>query len=194
MPTLSRLEHLSTLLTQPRHIDAISKRIKVLVSELDRVYESRRRIANLPGGPQAAIAALVTSNNASGGDAAAGASGGDGTGNPKSVTAPLDPITLSKLDDLFALSARVRPLLPLAPALLQRLRSLATLHASASGFAASLAAVEESQGQVRAGQEEMGKAMESLEESLKANDERLKGNLAAVMGRMEELEKRVAAL
>ncbi|CEH17848.1 Putative dynamitin [Ceraceosorus bombacis] len=44
LPTLSRVEHLVTLLAHPRHLDSISRRIKVLVSELERAQEARRKL------------------------------------------------------------------------------------------------------------------------------------------------------
>lgn len=180
LPTLARLEHISTLLSQPRHIDAISKRIKILVSELDRVYESRKKLAALPGNLSSTVATLNDGKSSSGGG--------------EDAATPLDPITLSKLDDLFALSSRIQPLLPLTPSLLARLRSLASLHSSASQFSSSLDSLTNSQAELKSGQEEAKKALSSLEESMAGNAERVKGNLDVVMKRLEDLDKRFKAL
>lgn len=176
LPTLARLEHLSTLLTQPRHLDAISKRIKLVASELDRVYESRSRLASIPGAQDSTVAAVSEA------------------GGGFQQTSPLDSITLAKLDDLFVLSSRIQPLLPLAPALLARLRSLAGLHSSASQFSASLTQVERSNEELKTGQDDLGKAVTALEESVASNEVKMKGNLESVMTRMEALERRMKAL
>lgn len=179
LPTVSRLEQLAALLTQPRHIDAVSKRVKVLVSELDRVYDSRKRLASLPNdGP-------------SGGASADSESGQEQT---RQQTSQLDPISLSKLDDLFHLSTRIQPLLPLAPQLLQRLRSLATLHASASQFASSLEQLQEEQQEIITTQTQFQAALSQVEKSIQDNNERTRANLDVVMNRLEDVEKRVRAL
>lgn len=44
--TLARLDHFMNVLTQPRHLDSIARRVKVLLADLDRAAASRR-----PGGP-----------------------------------------------------------------------------------------------------------------------------------------------
>lgn len=180
LPTVARLEHLATLITQPRHIDAVSKRIKLLVAELDRVYEARRKLSTLPTGS---------------GPAAVIADGGNGnaTGSAEEK-APLDPITLSKLDDAFALCSRLQPLLPLAPALLQRLRSLSQLHSSAANFASTLDEVDASQKDVEAHLGQMVEALKEVSQSLTENEQRTKANLDVVMQRMEQLDKRIAEL
>lgn len=183
LPTVARLEHMAALLSQPRHIDAVSKRIKLLVAELDRVYEARRKLSTLP--TSSGAGAVV----ACGGDSLAAASGSE-----TDRIAPLDPITLSKLDEAFALCSRIQPLVPLAPALLQRLRSLSQLHASASDFASTLENVHRSQRDVESHLAEMLQALKDVGESLKENEQRTRGNLEVVKQRMEQLDKRIAAL
>ncbi len=42
VPTLGKLDHLLTLLTQPRHLDAITRRVKLLLVDLDRVAAASR--------------------------------------------------------------------------------------------------------------------------------------------------------
>lgn len=42
LPTLGKLDHLLTLLTQPRHLDAISRRVKLLLVDLDRAVAASR--------------------------------------------------------------------------------------------------------------------------------------------------------
>lgn len=157
LPTLTRLEQLATLLTQPRHIDAISKRVKVLVSELDRVQETRRKL---------------------------GTTDGDST----------DPITSAKIQDLFALSTRLAPLVPVAPALLDRLRSLAALHSNASRFQGDLTALQTEQGEVKGSLQLFTDSLKQVELSLQDNQRRFAENLQGVMARIEELSRRVDAL
>ncbi|CAO1627684.1 unnamed protein product [Sympodiomycopsis kandeliae] len=162
LPTLARLEHLSTMLTQPRHMDAISKRVKVLVSELDRVHESRQRLQQ--------------------------------QSPDDSSTKDLDPISVSKLNDLYALSNRLQPLLPLAPQLLNRLRSLATLHSDSSRFSSTLTRLEEEQNELKADQQLLKDSMNAVENSLVENQKKFNTNLETVYQRLEEVQKRISQL
>jgi nuclear migration protein JNM1 len=42
LPTLGKLDHLLSLLTHPRHLDAISRRVKLLLVDLDRAAAAAR--------------------------------------------------------------------------------------------------------------------------------------------------------
>lgn len=185
LQSVSRLDHLLTLLTQPRHLDSISRRVKVLVSDLERIHESRRKLGDtrplhvaLSGGMT-----LTTGGDGTAGTKSTLSSSTNGSGTSSS----LPPDAMQKIDELFALLPRIDPLLPLAPRLLTRLQSLSTLHASAATFSESLSSLK---GQVDAlGESEQGlkEVIDGLEKSFEENEARVKGNL-------EAMDKRVAAV
>ncbi|GAA5983468.1 hypothetical protein JCM10908_000298 [Rhodotorula pacifica] len=195
LQTVSRLDHLLTLLTQPRHLDSISRRVKVLVSDLERIHESRRKLGDtrplnvaLSGGMT-----LSTSPDESGATKAlpslassigAGSSGGTS----------LPPDALQKIDALFGLLPRIDPLLPLAPRLVNRLRSLAALHASAATFGDTLTELKGQVGELDEGEKGLREVVDGLEKSFEENEARMKGNLEAMDKRVEEVLKRLDRL
>ncbi|GAA5875277.1 hypothetical protein JCM3774_005768 [Rhodotorula dairenensis] len=188
--TVSRLDHLLTLLTQPRHLDSISRRVKVLVSDLERIHESRRKLGDtrplnvaLSGGMT-----LSTGQDGSGSTTKAPPSG---AGN---AAGSLPPDALQKIDALFALLPRIDPLLPLAPRLVTRLRSLANLHASAASFGESLAELKNQVEELDEGEQGLREVVHGLEKSFEENEARVKGNLEAMDERVEEVLKRLDRL
>lgn len=54
LPLITRLNNQFTILTQPRHIDSISRRLKLLLSDLDRAsaaqHQVHRRLPSQPNG------------------------------------------------------------------------------------------------------------------------------------------------
>ncbi|KAL0252939.1 hypothetical protein I308_102332 [Cryptococcus tetragattii IND107] len=58
VPTLNKHDHLLTLLTQPRHLDAISRRVKLLLVDLDRAAAASRRTG--PGGEYTQLQSLFS--------------------------------------------------------------------------------------------------------------------------------------
>lgn len=93
--------------------------------------------------------------------------------------------------DVALILQRLSPALPTIPHLLTRLRTLSTLHASASGFSASLGELEEEQRRTRAGLEEISRAVEGLEKSFDANTELVAGNLKGLQERLEAVQTRL---
>ena len=119
---LTKLNTQLALLTQPRHLDSISRRLKLLISDLDRL--SNVNAQSGPGRRQ------------------------NQHGHTASVSLP--PSAPSQLQEqLLPLLARLAPHLPHLPHLLTRLRTLSTLHTSAADFQGTLNALEEEQRRVR---------------------------------------------
>ena len=113
---LTKLNTQLALLTQPRHLDSISRRLKLLISDLDRL--SNVNAQSGPGRRQ------------------------NQHGHTASVSLP--PSAPSQLQEqLLPLLARLAPHLPHLPHLLTRLRTLSTLHTSAADFQGTLNALEE---------------------------------------------------
>lgn len=185
LPTLSKLQHLLTLLNQPRQLDSIARRVKGLTSELDKLHEARRKLGDtrplnvaLNGGLTVVV--------------------GDLSDAPPTRPELLDPNlpadALQKLDTLFNLLPRLEPLIPLTPRLLSRLRSLATLHASAATFASTLAALEAEVQRLGEGAGGMDQVLRGLEQSLAENDARVQGNLTGLETRIADVLRRMEAL
>lgn len=108
LPLLTRLNSQLNLLTQPRHIDSVSRRLKLLLSDLDRVSSTLpHRKHSSQTQPQ-------------------GAHG-------------------STLEQVLPLLSRLGPTLPQIPHILARLRTLASLHASAADFQVTMDGLEDEQ-------------------------------------------------
>lgn len=162
---LTRLNSQLTLLTQPRHIDSISRRLKLLLSDLDRASVANAQHAASQR-RQAHQTSLSTSTN-----------GPPGAASP----APLIH------DQLTPILTRLAPLLPHIPHILTRLRTLSALHTGAAAFESTLSGLEDEQRRVRSALEELEKAVEGVERSLGENEAVIKNNV-------KELEERVASV
>ncbi|KAL7009020.1 hypothetical protein EMMF5_001217 [Cystobasidiomycetes sp. EMM_F5] len=185
LSTLSKMEHQLQLLTQPRHLDTISRRVRMLVTDLERVHEARRKIGdNRP--LNVALSSGITIS----------------TGPAPIVPAPaannveqhLSPDSLQKIDSLFVLVPRIDPLLPMAPHLLTRLQSLSTLHSESATFSTNLQDAEDGLGQLKQSEEMLQDLLNGLEESLKSNQNIVTKNIEVLQSRMEQLLERVAKL
>lgn len=198
LQTTTRLDHLLTLLAHPRHLDSISRRVKVLVSDLERVHDSRRKLGDtrplnvaLSGGMTLSTLSPdggAASSTPSLATAASSAARGDGS------TTSLPPDALQMIDALFTLLPRIDPLVPLAPRLVARLRSLANLHASAANFGESLAELKGQVAELDEGKQGLREVVQGLEKSFEENESRVKGNLEAMDRRVDEVMKRLDRL
>ncbi|SPC61812.1 uncharacterized protein UHOD_06297 [Ustilago sp. UG-2017b] len=164
LSTLSRLEHQLSLLSQPRHLDAISRRVKVLVTEMDRVHDTRRKLADLT------------------------------TTDRTTSSSTLTKWEVEKLQQLFEVSTRLEPLLPIIPGVLGRLETLAELHATAAHFGSTLDEMEESQEARLREQEELEELLGKMEKNMEETRGRVESNLDSVIGRIEGLRARLEEL
>ena len=165
LPLLTRLNTQLTVLAQPRHLDNISRRLKLLLSDLDRLaaanQQQQRRGASAEN---------------------------DGSANtPTTVPASLQ-------EQLAPALSRLVPALPQIPHILARLRTLATLHASAAQFSNALSGLEEEQRQSRDALDALTQAIEGVEGSLSENGRVVKGNVAGLEERMDTLTARLDKL
>ena len=119
-------------------------------------------------------------------------SSGPGTSSSTTTTTMgIPPDALQKIDALFGLLTRIDPLVPLAPRLLARLRSLQALHESSTTFATALQGAEgelAALGERRAG---LDQVLASLEETFRANEHKFETNLKALEHRLEGVGKRL---
>ncbi|TFK54017.1 hypothetical protein OE88DRAFT_1805838 [Heliocybe sulcata] len=167
LPMLTRLNAQLTLLTQPRHIDSISRRLKLLLSDLERASHGQGHGSNTrkPHHPQ------------------------------QQQAAPAQPITPSPImEQLAPLLTRLAPNLPHIPHILTRLRTLSALHTSAAEFQSTLESLEEDQKKVREALEDLSKAVTTVEKSLEDNRGTVKGNVKGLEDRVEGLVRRLEEL
>jgi nuclear migration protein JNM1 len=166
LPLLTRLNTQLTVLAQPRHLDNISRRLKLLLSDLDR---------------------LAAANQQQRRSAAA-------EGDSSSTTTAPAVLPASLQEQLAPALARLVPALPQIPHILARLRTLSTLHTSAAQFGSTLSALEEAQRQSREALDALTQAVEGVEGSLAENGRVVKGNVTGLEERIEALTQRLDAL
>jgi len=166
LPLLTRLNTQLTVLAQPRHLDNISRRLKLLLSDLDRLAATSQQ-------HRRSTAAAAEGDN--------------------SATAPAT-LPASLQEQLAPALARLVPALPQIPHILARLRTLATLHTSAAQFGNTLSALEEEQRQSREALDALNQAIEGVDGSLAENASVVKGNVTGLEERIDALTKRLEAL
>ncbi|KAI9598230.1 Dynamitin-domain-containing protein [Syncephalis fuscata] len=102
--------------------------------------------------------------------------------------------TAKKIDQLFSTLDQLDPLIPLAPALVQRLKNLEQLHARAATFSDAVTAVEREQTRLDGSINGMEEQCTKIETSLKENGAIIQRNVEALDRRIADLVERVAKL
>jgi nuclear migration protein JNM1 len=149
----------------------------VLVSELERLHEARRKLAASGLQQQQHLDDRKITN----GDAAS-----------STITVPVD--TMQKLDTVLPTLSRLDPLIPLVPALLARLDSLASLHASSNSFTQDMINLESGMKRSQVNTDELKNMLGNLETSFTENASRIEANFKVVEARMESITQRVEKL
>ena len=181
---MAKLEYQLQLLTQPRHLESIARRVKMLVSDLDRVHEARRKI----GDTRPLNVALASGISVSTGAAPVPPSAGG------VVEQHLSPDSLQKIDGLFQLLPRIEPLIPLTPYILTRLRSLSALHTSSSNFSSDLQDAEKAIDSLKQSEVFMRDLLSGLQDSLQSNRQVVKQNAETLSKRIDMLVERMSRL
>ncbi|CAL1707954.1 unnamed protein product [Somion occarium] len=179
LPLLTRLNTQLTLLTQPRHIDSISRRLKLLLSDLDRVSNANAQHLNASQRRQGSHHAPVSSATSP---------------HPSSPSISTQVATSTLQEQLTPILTRLSPMLPHIPHILSRLRTLSTLHTQAASFQSTLESLEEEQRKGRAALEELQRAVEGVENSWKENENVVKTNVKVLEERVEEVQRRLEDL
>ncbi|TIC27707.1 hypothetical protein E3Q11_02186 [Wallemia mellicola] len=169
--TIQKLEQQMSLLTQPRHLDAISRRLKLLNSELEKVNESKSR--------------LSSDNNREITETDDGSQQGS-TG--------MNMVTQNKVDKLFNSLERIEPLIPLTPHVLDRLTTLSEVHRKASNSVSDIDELKLQTMNISNNIKTLNDATSTLSQSLEENDKLVKSNVDNVMTRIEEISSRLASL
>lgn len=164
MDSLGRLDNLLNVLTQPRHLDGISRRVKMLLNDLERAGASARRNA------------------------------GTGSSPEKATPSALSQADQDTLQSLFTLLPRLDPLIPTIPPLITRLRSLSGLHAEALSIAADLRELQSSKADAADEERELNAIVKSVQSGFSDAATGIEKNWEALQGRVQNLEDRLHKL
>ncbi|GAN01543.1 dynactin subunit 2-like [Mucor ambiguus] len=176
--SLSKLEQQVLVLAQPRQLEMVARRVKVLNSDLDRLNElksGRKDTSSLGFG----LSSAINPQNTPSINEAASKDSNDNE---------------AKINKLFATLEKVDPLLNLTPALLTRLKALQTLHTEAASFGQSVKVISEEQTRMTDELKSLSTTCDLLNQSLKENDESINSNIKVIDDRMTDLIQRMTAL
>lgn len=171
LPTLDTLQRQVSLISEstPSSLDSISRRVRTLTQEAERLKESRK----------AAKAAQ---------DALRAAGGGDSSEDDE------DSEQLAKIHALYGTLPTIENLAPLLPPLLDRLRSLRAIHADAATASESLDEVEKKQIAMSEEIKKWREGLEKVEEALNQSGTVMGGNMKVVEGWVKDLEQKMEKL
>jgi nuclear migration protein JNM1 len=171
LPALEILQRQISLLNDstPSSLDSISRRVRTLTQEAERLEESRK-----------SAKAARDAFKAAGGDIAAE----EGE----------DSEQISKINALYGTLSTIESLAPLLPSLLDRLRSLRAIHADAATASESLERAEKKQADMAGDIKKWKDGLEKVEEAMKNAETVMGGNMKVVEGWVKELEAKVDKL
>lgn len=130
------MEQQVVVLAQPRQLEMVARRVKVMNSDLDRLNELKSGRKDTSSSLSFGLSSSSINNQAVGSSAAGGDhANADGVSNDSEA----------KINQLFATLEKVDPLLNLTPALLTRLKALQGLHTEAATFGQSIKVISEEQ-------------------------------------------------
>ncbi|KAJ3157272.1 hypothetical protein HDU89_002684 [Geranomyces variabilis] len=195
---LHRLDSQLALLTQPRQLDAVAKRVQQLSADADRLADLRRKQTQEHAATMAAATATSVSDLAFGSLGRPGGGGAAGSLHDLQSSAAVAAATQTeserRVNALYALMEKLDPVAGVVPHLVARLRALRSLHAEAAIFAESLDAISNDQARMKESVQGVETAVSMLETSLRVNGESVGKNVEALQLRMERLSERVDAL
>lgn len=170
LPTLETLARQISIINEstPSSLDTISRKVRTLTQEAERLEESRKKA-------KSAHDALK---------AAGGESSEDGE----------DSEQVAKINSLYGTLSTIENLSPLLPSILDRLRSLRAIHADAATAAESLDRAEEKQAAMAGDIKKWRKGLEKVEESIKKSEGAMINNLTLAEGWVKDLEKKMETI
>lgn len=157
------------MLTQPRNLDAISRRVKLLLVDLDRAATASRR--NLHATPNL---------------------GSSPEKQPSTIT--LSHIEYTQLQQLFGILPRLDPLFPILDPLLTRLKSLQTLHAEAGEVAEGLKRLQAEKRDQTEDSNDMRRVVDEVQKGLSDAAGGIEKNWKSLESRLSDLDTRINAL
>ena len=182
LPALDDLDKQISSLSSasPSALDAVSKRIRQLIQDAEKLDEARKSA-------KASQDALNSSQ---------------GEATPLSLRDPKiqdsknhDELEqTSKINALFGTLATIESLAPLLPSVLDRLRSLRFVHADAATAGQNLAKIEKRQAEMAEDIKGWKEGLEKVEAAIRGGEVRMTENAESVEGWVNELQKRVSDL
>ena len=171
LPTLDTLQRQISVISEstPSSLDSISRRVRTLTQEAERLEESRK----------AAKAAHDVLR----------AAGGDNTSEEGE-----DSEQVAKINALYGTLSTIENLAPLLPSLLDRLRSLRAIHADAATASESLDRAEKKQAEMASDIKKWREGLEKVEDAMKSGETVMSGNMKVVEGWVKELEQKMEKL
>ncbi|KAK4075485.1 uncharacterized protein Triagg1_4606 [Trichoderma aggressivum f. europaeum] len=168
LPTLDSLEKQISTLSQAStaNLDTISRRVRALATEQDKLNESREKAKALREEL------------------------GKHAGSPPADTSEQE----AKINALYAILPTIENLTPILPPLLDRLRSLRAIHADAATASQTLDQIEKQQAEITTEIKLWKDGIEKLEETVNNGDKVMKTNVEVMEGWVKDLEQRLEKL
>ena len=167
LPMLDGMDKQITTLSQAStaNLDAISRRVRTLASEQDKLNDSREKAKTLREemGKQ-------------------GSSEADGSDQE------------AKINALYGILPTIESLTPMLPPLLDRLRSLRAIHADAATASQTLERIETQQSDMTEELKQWKEGLQQMETAMKDGDATVKSNVQVMEGWVKDLEERMAKL
>lgn len=167
LPTLDNMEKQISTLAQAStsNLDAISRRVRTLASEQDKLNDSKEKAKAL----REELGKQVQSSTD-------------------------ESEQESKINALYKILPTIENLTPMLPPLLDRLRSLRAIHADAATASQTLERIETQQTEMTEELKQWKEGLDKMEEAMTQGDTTVKGNMKVMEGWVKDLEERMAKL
>lgn len=168
LPTLNSMEKQISTLAQAStaNLDTISRRVRTLISEQEKLNEAREKAKTLR----------------------------EELGKAAPAPPPDDSEEDTKINALYAILPSIENLTPILPPLLDRLRSLKAIHSEAANAGETLGRIEQEQVEMAEELKMWREGLEKVEKAMQDVDGTVKGNVQVMEGWVKGLEERVAKL
>ncbi|CAF9933264.1 MAG: hypothetical protein HETSPECPRED_008580 [Heterodermia speciosa] len=185
LPTLEHIDRQISMISTSTDlkIDSTSRRIRQLTQDAQKLTESRKAA-------KAAQEALSNSRNIP----PRPSSSSQADADAQSMPGIEDPEQISKINALYGTLPTIEALSPMLPPLLDRLRSLRSVHAEAAGAQQGLARIESRQEAMAEDLRSWRAGLEKVEEMFEQGQKTMGGNMGAIEGWVKELEGRMGKL
>lgn len=175
-------------------LDSLDKQVNTLSNSTDSSLEKiSRRVRHLTVDAEKLERARRSAKAAQ--EALSPSSGGPRSSSINSEAQVIPEVedheTLSKINALYGTLSTIESLAPLLPSVLDRLRSLRTLHADAATASQTLNKVESRQEAMKEELQGWREGLEKVEKAMEQGEQTMKGNTEMVEGWVKELEERM---
>ncbi|KAL2041346.1 hypothetical protein N7G274_005728 [Stereocaulon virgatum] len=185
LPTLEILDKRLTTLTTTTDssLEILSRRVRQLTHDTEKLEQARKSAK----AAQEALRQEALSPNGKGGRSPPANTGAK-------FSEIEDPESVSKINALYGTLSTIESLAPLLPLVLDRLRSLRTLHADAATSSQTLAKVERRQEAMQEELQGWREGLEKVEKAMEQGEQTMKVNTEMVETWVKELEERMRKL